>query len=94
MVSILPLFAFFTAVLGSSSDDVVASHHRLWAVEQDLAGRHKSHRHGHNEHKGKHGGGNDGHQEESVCHKWDWRKKELKLLVEMPAAGTCHVCNI
>lgn len=37
----------------------------------------ESHHHHHN-----HGG-----DEETVCHKWDWRKKVLKLVTEMPASG-------
>ena len=28
-----------------------------------------------------------GDDEDTICHRWDWRKKALKLITEMPASG-------
>jgi hypothetical protein len=92
MLSLLSLFAFFSAVLASVSDaDVESRRERFWAASAgtgDSVGKHSKGGHDHHKHEDKHKKHKDGGKgEESVCHRWDWRKKSLKLLVEMPAAG-------
>jgi hypothetical protein len=86
ILSMLSLFALFTAVSASVGDaDVESRPQRFWAEAGDGVSKRSEGRHDRHKHKDKHK--DDGKGEESVCHKWDWRKKSLKLLVEMPAAG-------
>lgn len=99
MLSLLSLFAFISAVLASVSDaDVESRRERFWAAAAgtgDSVGKHSKGGHDHRKHEDKHKKQkgdhrkhkDDGRGEESVCHRWDWRKNSLKLLVEMPAAG-------